>query len=54
MRPLFEAVLKNVPAPDTDVDAPLQLQFSALDYCHLAVGVTHGPARLVKPGQDGW
>lgn len=32
MRPLFETVLKHVAPPTGDVDAPLQLQISALDY----------------------
>jgi GTP-binding protein len=32
MRPLFDAVLKHVPAPKGDPDAPLQLQISAVDY----------------------
>jgi GTP-binding protein len=32
MRPLFDAVLANVPAPAADVDGPLQFQISALDY----------------------
>ena len=32
MNPLFEAVLKYIPAPKLDVDAPLQLQVSTLDY----------------------
>ncbi len=33
MRPLFEAILARVPAPvDADVDGPLQLQISALDW----------------------
>jgi GTP-binding protein len=32
MRPLFEAVLANVPAPAADVDGALQFQISALDY----------------------
>ena len=31
MRPLFDAVLKHVPAPEVCVDAPLQWQISALD-----------------------
>lgn len=32
MRPLFEAIIKEVPAPKGDVDAPLQVLFSSLDY----------------------
>ena len=32
MTPLFQAIVKNVPVPDVDPDAPLQLQVSALDY----------------------
>jgi GTP-binding protein len=32
MTALFEAILQHVPAPPTEVDAPLQLQISTLDY----------------------
>ncbi len=32
MTPLFEAIIEKVPAPDVDVDAPFQMQISALDY----------------------
>ncbi len=32
MRPLLQAILDNIPAPEGDVDAPLQLLFSSLDY----------------------
>ncbi|MDM8559854.1 translational GTPase TypA [Candidatus Parabeggiatoa sp. HSG14] len=32
MQPLFEAIIKHVPIPDVDLDAPFQLQVSALDY----------------------
>ncbi len=32
MKPLFDAVLKHVPVRDDDVDGPLQLQISSLDY----------------------
>ncbi len=54
MRPLFEAVLKHVPAPDTDVDAPLQLQISALDYSSFVgrIGVGRVRRGRIKPGQD--
>ena len=54
MRPLLDAVLKHVPAPDTDVDAPLQLQISALDYSSFVgrIGVGRVRRGRVKPGQD--
>jgi len=53
MRPLFETVLKHVPLPAGDEDAPLQLQISALDYStytgRLGVGrVLNG---RIRPGQ---
>jgi len=32
MTPLFEAIVKNCPPPDVDVEGPLQLQVSQLDY----------------------
>ena len=32
MRPLFEAILQYVPAPQGDIDGPLQLLFSNIDY----------------------
>ncbi len=32
MTPLFEAIVKNVPAPDVDPDGPFQMQISSLDY----------------------
>ena len=54
MRPLFETVLKHVPVPAGDPDAPLQFQISALDYStytgRLGVGrVLNG---RIKPGQQ--
>ncbi|OGS76395.1 MAG: GTP-binding protein TypA [Gallionellales bacterium GWA2_55_18] len=54
MRPLFDAVLKHVPAPDTNVDAPLQLQISALDYSSFVgrIGVGRVRRGRVRPGQD--
>ena len=53
MRPLFETVLKHVPVPAGDPNAPLQLQISALDYStytgRLGLGrVLNG---RIKPGQ---
>ncbi|NKB33382.1 MAG: translational GTPase TypA [Pseudomonadales bacterium] len=32
MLPLFETIIEKVPAPDVVIDAPLQMQISALDY----------------------
>jgi GTP-binding protein len=54
MRPLFETVLKHVPTPPGNPDAPLQLQLAALDYStytgRLGVGkVLNG---RIKPGQQ--
>jgi GTP-binding protein len=41
MAPLFEAIAKNCPAPDVNIDGPLQLQVSLLDYSSYvgAIGV---------------
>jgi len=54
MKPLFETVLKHVPAPETDVDAPLQLQISALDYSSYVgrIGVGRIQRGRVKTGQQ--
>lgn len=54
MRPLFETVLKHVPTPAGDAEAPLQLQISALDYStytgRLGLGrILNG---RIKPGQQ--
>jgi GTP-binding protein len=54
MRPLYEAILRHVPPPDVDPDAPLQLQICSLDYNsyvgRIGIGrITHG---RVKPGQE--
>jgi GTP-binding protein len=32
LRPLFDAILNNVPAPEVDEEAPLQMQVAALQY----------------------
>ena len=54
MRPLFDTVLKHVPTPPGDPEAPLQMQLAALDYStytgRLGVGkVING---RIKPGQQ--
>ena len=54
MKPLFETVLKHVPPPSTDEDAPLQLQISALDYNSYVgrIGVGRIQRGKVKTGQQ--
>ncbi len=55
MRPLFDTVLKSVPAPTlASVDEPLQLQISALDYSSFVgrIGVGRVLRGSVKPGQE--
>ncbi len=54
MNPLFETIIEEVPAPDVDVDGPLQMRISSLDY-NSYVGVI-GIARIqrgkLKPNQQ--
>jgi len=54
MRPLFETILKHVPAPLADVDAPLQFQVSALDYSSYVGRLGIGRIRRgrMAPGQE--
>ena len=54
MKPLFETVLNHVPAPDTDVEAPLQFQISALDYSSYVgrIGIGRIKRGRVKTGQQ--
>ena len=46
MTPLFEAIVEHVPVPPVDIDGPLQLQVSSLDY-NSFVGVI-GIARIAQ------
>ncbi|ALS62194.1 translational GTPase TypA [Pandoraea norimbergensis] len=54
MRPLFDAILKNVPVREADVDAPLQLQISSLDYSTFVgrIGIGRITRGSIKPGQQ--
>ena len=54
MRALFDTVLKYVPEPECDADAPLQLQISALDYSTYVGRIGIGRVRRgsIKPAQD--
>ena len=53
MKPLFDAVLREIPAPTLDVDAPLQLQISALDYSSYVgrIGIGRIHRGTIRPGQ---
>lgn len=48
MTPLFEAIIKHCPPPDVDVDGPLQLQISQLDYSSYVGAIGIG---RIKRGQ---
>lgn len=48
MTPLFEAIIKHCPAPDVDIDGPLQLQISQLDYSSYVGAIGIG---RIKRGQ---
>jgi GTP-binding protein len=54
MRALYEAILHHVPAPKSDVDAPLQFQVSTLDYNSYVGRIGIGRIRKgkVKSGQQ--
>ena len=62
MQPLFEAIVRHVPAPPVTTDGPLQLQVSSLDYSSyvgvLGIGrISRGSIRRNMPitivGRDG-
>jgi GTP-binding protein len=54
MTTLFETVLKHVPSPSGDANAPLQLQLAALDYSTFTgrLGVGRMLNGRIKPGQQ--
>jgi len=54
MKPLFDAVLKHVPVRDDDIDGPLQLQISSLDYSSYVgkIGIGRIKRGRAKPLQD--
>lgn len=54
MRPLFETIVKHVPAPQVDLNGPFQMQISTLDYSSyvgmIGIGrVTRGQAKTNMP-----
>jgi GTP-binding protein len=54
MKPLFHTILSHVPAPEADIDEPLQLQISALDYSSYVgrIGVGRINRGRIKTGQQ--
>ena len=54
MRPLFDTIIKHVPAPEGNPDEPLQLQISALDYSSFVGRIGIGRIRRgkLRPGQE--
>jgi GTP-binding protein len=54
MRPLYEAILRHVPPPDVDSEAPLQLQICSLDYNSYVgrIGIGRIKKGHIKPGQE--
>ncbi len=53
MKPLFEAIMKNVPAPEGEPDGPLQIRFSNIDYDDYIgrIGIGRVERGSVKVGQ---
>ena len=51
MTPLFEMIVNNVPSPKVDVDAPFQMQISALDYSSFlgVIGIGRITRGVLKP-----
>ena len=54
MRPLLDSILENIDAPEGDIDGPLQLLFSSLDYDDYLgrIGVGRVERGTVKVGQQ--
>ncbi len=54
MEPLFQAVVDTVEVPAVDLDGPLQMQISQLDYSSYVgvIGVARVTRGSVKPNQQ--
>ena len=54
MRPLFEAILEHVPAPEVDANGPLQIQVCSLDYSTYMgqLGIGRIKRGRVRPNQE--
>ncbi len=53
MKPLFEAIIENVPEPSSDLEKPLQILVSSIDYDEYVgrIGVGRIERGSIKPGQ---
>ncbi|MDP2751443.1 MAG: translational GTPase TypA [Rhodocyclaceae bacterium] len=54
MKPLYHAIIRHVPPPDVDSDAPLQLQICSLDYNSYVgrIGIGRIKKGRISPGQQ--
>ncbi|CAC9582921.1 GTP-binding protein TypA/BipA [uncultured Gammaproteobacteria bacterium] len=54
MLPMFETIVKNVKAPEVDIEAPLQMQITALDYSSFvgAIGIGRITRGTIKKNQQ--
>ena len=54
MEPLLEMIVKHIPAPETDVEAPLQFQSALLDYTDFVGRIGIGRVRrgTIKTGEN--
>ncbi len=53
MTPLFETIIREVPVPDVNVDGPLQMRISSLDYNSYVgvIGIARIQRGFLKPNQ---
>ena len=54
MRPLFESIIENIPAPEGDIDGPMQILFSNIEYDEYVgrIGIGRVERGRVKYGQN--
>ncbi len=54
MKPLFEAIINEIPAPQGDIDGPMQILFSNIDYDQFVgrIGIGRVERGRVKSGQN--
>ncbi|VFP80580.1 translational GTPase TypA [Candidatus Erwinia haradaeae] len=54
MTPLYEAIIKHVPAPQVQANEPFQMQISQLDYNHYVgvIGIGRISRGAIKPNQN--